>query len=244
MATAEKSGKLSAPKISRDLVKDAVFTKVERHLEMPVILQTLENKGFNDRLANTLGAVFDHQLGAMKHRLDKKYTKAASKVDSPGRRNAWKERSEEIETGNVVRELSEQEIKEEYLADLRENADIFKRNFKKIAKMIVSDMWKTKNQEVLDQYGDPNANSFQYGSYFYDDYTGPYYYVQEQRRLKKIVQGRVEESILKSRSDAYSSRYQATDALRISQELNPNTSLAGSTMRSSLGASYFRPKVK
>jgi hypothetical protein len=243
MSSPAASGKLAAPKISRDLVKDAVFTKVERNLELPVILQTLENKGYNDKLANCLGALFDHHLGGIKHRLDKKYAKAAIKPETPGRRNAWKDRAEELKTGNIVTSLDEDQLKEEYLADLKENADIFKRNFKKIAKMIVSDMWKVKNQEVLDQYGDPNANSFQYGSYFYDDYTGPYYYVQEQRRLKKIVQGRMEESILKGRSDAYNSRYQTTDALRISQELNLNHSNVLSSHRSTIGTSYVRPKV-
>lgn len=53
-------------RISQDLVKDAVYTKLERNLELPVILQTLENKGFNNQLMEMLGGLFDHELQKIK----------------------------------------------------------------------------------------------------------------------------------------------------------------------------------
>lgn len=54
-------------RVSRDLVKDAVFTKVERNIELPVILQTLENKAFTDDFINAFGSLFEYEIGRMQH---------------------------------------------------------------------------------------------------------------------------------------------------------------------------------
>lgn len=54
-------------KISRDLVKEAVATKVERNIDLPIILQALENQGFNERAITALGSLFDYELGFIKH---------------------------------------------------------------------------------------------------------------------------------------------------------------------------------
>lgn len=98
------------------------------------------------------------------------------------------------------------------LLALKENADVYKKNFKKISKLLVDDIWKEKNKEVLEQYGDPSsAMNYSYGSYFYDNYVGPYYYVQEQRRLRKIVKGKNEENLIAHRSGMYDSRAQVSD---------------------------------
>jgi hypothetical protein len=53
-------------KISRDLVKEAVSTKIERNIDLPIILQALENQGFNERAISSLGALFDYELGYIK----------------------------------------------------------------------------------------------------------------------------------------------------------------------------------
>lgn len=53
--------------ISRDLVKEAICSKVERNIELPVILQAMELQGFNERVMNTFGALFDYELAFIKH---------------------------------------------------------------------------------------------------------------------------------------------------------------------------------
>ena len=44
-------------KINKDLVKEAVCEKLARLQSMPMVLQTLEDKGNNDKLHNLLGLV-------------------------------------------------------------------------------------------------------------------------------------------------------------------------------------------
>jgi len=117
-------------------------------------------------------------------------------------------------TAEIEQEGKKKKDKEEYLEALKENADIYKKNFKKVVKLMVDDLWKQKNAAVLKEYGDPTAVNYTYGSYFYDNYVGPYYYVQEQQRLRNIVRGRMGESITKARSGEYLSRTGGLDLAR------------------------------
>lgn len=90
---------------------------------------------------------------------------------------------------------------------------------------MVDDLWKQKNAAVLKEYGDPTAVNYTYGSYFYDNYVGPYYYVQEQQRLRNIVRGRMGESITKSRSGEYLSRTGGLDLARSMVVSKPKVTL-------------------
>ena len=53
--------------LNKDQVIQGVISKIERNLEMPVILQSIENSGHNDRIVDLMGALFDHELGFIKH---------------------------------------------------------------------------------------------------------------------------------------------------------------------------------
>jgi hypothetical protein len=56
----------------------------------------------------------------------------------------------------------------------------------------VEDMWRKNTQEVAEEYAQPDRFGFGHGSYFYDNYYGPNYYVHEQQRLKNIVEEKKE----------------------------------------------------
>jgi hypothetical protein len=49
-------------------------------------------------------------------------------------------------------------------------------------------MWKAKAKAVAEEYSDPTRPGLGAGSYFYDNYHGPNYYVAEQQRLKNVVE--------------------------------------------------------
>ena len=52
----------------------------------------------------------------------------------------------------------------------------------------MEDIWRKNTKEVAEEYANPNRFGFGNGSYFYDDFYGPDYYIQEQKRLKDIIQ--------------------------------------------------------
>ena len=53
----------------------------------------------------------------------------------------------------------------------------------------MNDFWSKKTSEVSREYEGSGNNqiSMGHGSYFYDNYYGPNYYVQEQNRLRGVV---------------------------------------------------------
>lgn len=53
-------------------------------------------------------------------------------------------------------------------------------------------MWRKNTKEVAEEYAKPERFGFGNGSYFYDNYYGPNYYVHEQQRLKNIVEQKKE----------------------------------------------------
>lgn len=58
--------------------------------------------------------------------------------------------------------------------------------------MIVEEIWKKNTQEVAEEYTSADRTGLGSGSYFYDNYYGPNYYVHEQQRLKNIVESKKE----------------------------------------------------
>lgn len=52
----------------------------------------------------------------------------------------------------------------------------------------VEDIWRKNAKDVSEEYGAPDRFGFGNGSYFYDNCYGPNYYIQEQKRLKGIVE--------------------------------------------------------
>ena len=147
--------------VSRDVVKDRVFSRVEANVELPTILQTLENRGFNDQLMDLLAAVSEAELAHIKAQVE-----ARTPQDGELQKLAF-----------------------------RENSETCKKNLKKIAGLLVSDIWRENARKTARQYADVQGVNYSYGSYFYDNYVGPYYYIQEQKRLKKIVRHRLDECI-------------------------------------------------
>lgn len=143
----------------------------------------------------------------------------------------------------MIQELAEnpnlRKDKEALALALRENSDVYKKNFKKVVRLMVDDIWKDNNRKVLAEYGDPNSDRALFGSYFYDNYTGPYYYVQEQRRLRNIVKGKVQQSIVAGRSDMYDSRLMAAD-IGLSRSMNLGKSM---NLSNSMMGSWGKPKV-
>ena len=147
--------------VSRDVVKDRVFSRVQANIELPTILQTLENRGFNDQLMDLLAAASDKELA---------YIRQQVQAQSPG------------------------DCEQQKLA-FHENSEVCKKNLKKVLQLMVCDIWRENAKKTARQYADVQGISYSYGSYFYDNYVGPYYYVQEQKRLKKIVRHRLDECI-------------------------------------------------
>ena len=147
--------------ISRDVVKDRVFSRVEANIELPTILQTLENRGFNDQLMDLLASASDKELAYIKSQV-------------------------EAQTGG--------DLELQKLA-FRENSEVCEKNLKKILQLMISDIWRENSRKTARQYADVQGINYSYGSYHYDNYVGPYYYIQEQKRLKKIVRHRLEECI-------------------------------------------------
>lgn len=110
-------------------------------------------------------------------------------------------------------------------AAFNQNAEVYKQNIKKVIRLMVDDVWSEKRKKVLRDYSDTNPNT-NGRAYFNDNDLGPYYYIQEQNRLKKIVKNRVVESIAQGRSEDYELR---------------KSKLEFSSM---LASGYKRPKVE
>lgn len=87
-----------------------------------------------------------------------------------------------------------------------ENANIFKKSIKKILKTASEDVWKSNHKKVREEYSNPGRVQQAFGSYFYDAYVGPYYYVHEQQRLQNIVRSKMAANIVSGRSAMYESR--------------------------------------
>ena len=61
----------NTPNISKDLIKQQVFEKLERYQSMPMVLQTLENNhGKVDELSDTLKHIFACEMEVIEHRVN------------------------------------------------------------------------------------------------------------------------------------------------------------------------------
>lgn len=106
------------------------------------------------------------------------------------------------------------------LEAFKESSDIYKRNFKKIVKLLVDDIWKEKNRKALAQYsGSAKDRKGCVGSYYYDSYDGRKYVEEEKKRLGKIVKGKTRDSIVAHRSPMYNSWAKTTDLSKIEEPL-------------------------
>ena len=56
----------------------------------------------------------------------------------------------------------------------------------------MDEIWRKNTQEVAEEYSSADRIGFGNGSYFYDNYYGPNYYVHEQQRLRNIVESKKE----------------------------------------------------
>ena len=54
----------------------------------------------------------------------------------------------------------------------------------------MEEIWRKNTTEVAEEYSSADRFGFGNGSYFYDNYYGPNYYVHEQQRLKNIVESK------------------------------------------------------
>lgn len=100
-------------------------------------------------------------------------------------------------------------------------SDVYKQNFKKIVKLMVDDVWKTKKAKALAQYQAGNAvdNGKSTGIKLPEKYDGMKYADQEKRRLNKIVHGKMTDSIVGHRSSAYNQRMRTTDLTQLTESL-------------------------
>ena len=90
--------------VNRDLIKEAVCAKLERHQSLPVVLQTLENGDKNDKLFQEIEKIAEIEID----HIQKEVAKDIDPIEDP----------------------------ENYKKLLKENSNIFKQNFKKIAKLM------------------------------------------------------------------------------------------------------------
>lgn len=58
-------------KLNRDLIKEAVCTKLERQTSLPVVLQSLENRENNDKIFSNLDSLLSSELSHIKQQVSK-----------------------------------------------------------------------------------------------------------------------------------------------------------------------------
>lgn len=120
---------------------------------------------------------------------------------------------------------------------MKHSADIYKRNFKKVVKVIVDDVWKNKGREAVEQY--KNGSAVANGKATFDtknasSFKGIKYVEQEKKRLSKIVQGKTTDSIVGHRSSMYDFRAKATDLGKIEQPLPWSTTKVSLSNKSNI----------
>jgi len=90
----------------------------------------------------------------------------------------------------VQEEIDPAEEPEKFKRAVETNSEIYKANLKKVMKLmgrwlkflsylIVEEIWRKNTQEVAEEYTSADRTGLGSGSYFYDNYYGPNYYVHE-----------------------------------------------------------------